>query len=88
VLRAPGAGTHPVFGLWPIALAHDLEGFLTGGESGKILAFVDRHRREEVFFNDLQLADGQAVDPFFNVNTPEDAASAQAIAAALLDRSR
>jgi molybdopterin-guanine dinucleotide biosynthesis protein A len=82
-LAASSNGTHPVFGLWPVALADDLEKFLEGGEGGKILTFADRHVRLNVPFDDLILPDGTAVDPFFNVNTPEDAARAEKIAAAL-----
>jgi molybdopterin-guanine dinucleotide biosynthesis protein A len=74
---------HPVFALWPVALADDLESFLASGVSGKILAFVDRHRRAESFFDPLPLPGGETVDPFFNVNTPEDAARAEEIARAL-----
>lgn len=82
-LAASAVGTHPVFGLWPVALADDLDGFLRAGESGKILAFADRHLRLNVPFDDIILPDGSTVDPFFNVNTPDDAARAEEIAAAL-----
>ena len=82
-LASSSGGTHPVFGLWPVALADELEAFLNSGESGKILSFVDRYTRIEVAFDDIALAGGGSADPFFNVNTPEDAAQAEAIAAAL-----
>jgi molybdopterin-guanine dinucleotide biosynthesis protein A len=82
-LAASPAGTHPVFGRWPVALAGDLEAFLTTGESGKILAFADRYIRLNVPFDEIELPDGTKIDPFFNVNTPEDAARAEEIAAAL-----
>ena len=36
-LASSSGGTHPVFGLWPVALADELEAFLKSGESGKIL---------------------------------------------------
>jgi molybdopterin-guanine dinucleotide biosynthesis protein A len=75
-----------VFGLWPVALADDLEQYLAAGESGKILAFADRHRRVNVPFDEIALAAGKTVDPFFNVNTPEDAAKAEHIAKALEER--
>jgi molybdopterin-guanine dinucleotide biosynthesis protein A len=86
VLAASGAGVHPVFGLWPVALAQDLHSFLLSGESGKILAFVERHPNFRAVFPDLVLAGGETADPFFNVNTPGDAARAEAIAAALAAR--
>jgi molybdopterin-guanine dinucleotide biosynthesis protein A len=72
-----------VFGRWPVRLADELELFLRSGASGKILDFADRHMRVNVPFDDLELSDGRAVDPFFNVNTPEDAARAERIAAKL-----
>jgi len=82
-LAASTAGTHPVFGLWPVALADDLEAFLRSGEGGKILKFADRHLRLNVPFDDIVLGNGETADPFFNVNTPEDAARAEEIAAGL-----
>jgi molybdopterin-guanine dinucleotide biosynthesis protein A len=82
-LAASAAGTHPVFGLWPVALADELEAFLQTGGSGKILTFADRHMRLNVPFDDLLLPGDDTVDPFFNVNTPEEAARAGEIAQAL-----
>jgi molybdopterin-guanine dinucleotide biosynthesis protein A len=81
-LAASPVGTHPVFGLWPVRLADALEEFLRAGESGKILDFADRYVRINVPFDDIRLPNG-SVDPFFNVNTPEDAERAERIAAAL-----
>jgi molybdopterin-guanine dinucleotide biosynthesis protein A len=81
-LAASPAGTHPVFGLWPVALADDLEAFLKSDSGGKILTYADRHLRLNVPFDDIVLPGGATVDPFFNVNTPEDAARAAEIAAA------
>lgn len=82
-LAASRAGVHPVFGLWPVSLADALERFLRTGGSGKILTFADRHDRLDVPFDDLVLPNGDPVDPFFNVNTPEDAERAELIAAHL-----
>lgn len=60
---------HPVFGLWPVDLADDLHNWLASGQSGKVLAFVDRHESVEVpFAEDPALG----LDPFFNANRPED----------------
>jgi molybdopterin-guanine dinucleotide biosynthesis protein A len=82
-LACSGAGVHPVFGLWPVLLADDLEQFLREGDSGKILRFVDLHSRIDVRFDDVILPNGEVIDPFFNVNTPEDAERAISIAAEL-----
>ncbi len=69
-----------------MALADALEAFLQGGEGGKILAFADRYIRLNVPFDEIALSDGETVDPFFNVNTPEEAERAEEIAAALEGR--
>ncbi|HEX2257875.1 MAG TPA: molybdenum cofactor guanylyltransferase MobA [Afifellaceae bacterium] len=82
VLAASPDGLHPVFGLWPLKLADALETFLTEGEARKILAFTDRHHRTEALFETLSI-DGEEVDPFFNVNTPEEVERAEAIAKAM-----
>lgn len=85
-LAASSAGTHPVCGLWPVKLADGLERLLRSGESTKVLAFADRFMRLNVPFDDIVLPGGERVDPFFNVNTPEEAGRAEAIAAALEGR--
>ncbi len=85
-LAASTAGTHPVFGLWPVKLADGLEKFLATGANPKMLAFADRFMRLNVPFDDLVLPNGEAIDPFFNVNTPGDAARAETIIAVLEGR--
>jgi len=83
-LAACEGNVHPVFGLWPLGLADALEAFLTEGEERKILAFTDRHRRISVTFP--RYRSGPAgIDPFFNVNTPDDVVEGEAIAAALAE---
>jgi molybdenum cofactor guanylyltransferase len=82
-LAASSAGTHPVCGLWPVKLADGLERLLKSGESTKVLTFADRFMRLNVPFDDIVLPNGERVDPFFNVNTPEDVQRAEEIAAAL-----
>jgi molybdopterin-guanine dinucleotide biosynthesis protein A len=70
-----GEWRHPVVGLWPVTLRDDLRQAVT----------VDGLRKIEVWTarQGVALADWPAapVDPFFNVNTPEDAAAADRIAA-------
>ena len=70
-----GEWRHPVVGLWPVALRADLRQALTEEGLRKIEVWTARHG--------VALADWPAepVDPFFNVNTPEDAAAAERIAA-------
>lgn len=81
-LASSGGKTHPVFGLWPVALADDLRAFLAAGETRKVLAWVDRHRRIDVAFDETQVG-ALRFDPFFNINRPEDVEEAEKIAVAL-----
>ena len=71
IALAQSAGElHPVIGLWPVALADDLEAQLRAGVR-KVLAWTDRHGTVAVPFAMLQLA-GTEIDPFFNANTPQE----------------
>lgn len=70
-LASSSSKLHPVFGLWPVRLKDDLHRWLETGQSGKVLAFVDRYDSVEVSF-DLDPATG--LDPFFNANKPDDLA--------------
>lgn len=61
---------HPIFGLWPIECANDLQSFLeTGGR--KIRAWTDTQPNGTIEFPDLLIHD-TSIDPFFNINEPED----------------
>ncbi len=78
VARSDG-DLHPVIGLWPVALADDLEAALGSGVR-KVLAWSDRHGTVGVDFPMLDV-DGEAIDPFFNANTPEDLDEARRVLA-------
>jgi molybdenum cofactor guanylyltransferase len=80
-LAASTNGTHPIFGLWPVKLVDPLERILKSGKAGRIVDFADRFMRLNVPFDDVVLTNGKTVDPFFNINTPEDAAEAERIIA-------
>ena len=67
-----GGELHPVIGLWPVALADDLEAALRDGMR-KVLRWTDRHGTIPVDFPHIETAGGP-VDPFFNANTPEELA--------------
>ena len=70
-----GEWRHPVVGLWPLALRDDLRHALTVEDLRKIEVWTARHGVAVADWPDAP------VDPFFNVNTPEDAKRAAAIAA-------
>jgi molybdenum cofactor guanylyltransferase len=67
--------SHPVIGLWPLDLAEDLDNYLISGRRSAE-AFAKRHGAVAVSFPPGEFA-GQAADPFFNVNTPDDLAFAE-----------
>jgi molybdopterin-guanine dinucleotide biosynthesis protein A len=77
-LASSAGRTHPVFGLWPLALRDDLVRFLAAGASFKVATYAGRHDHVIVEFP-LASAGGRTIDPFFNVNTAEDLETAEVI---------
>jgi molybdopterin-guanine dinucleotide biosynthesis protein A len=69
-------GMHPVFGLWPVTLAPDLEASLMSGER-KVSDWVTQHQAREVMFPPLEIG-SRTIDPFFNINREDDLAAAEA----------
>jgi molybdopterin-guanine dinucleotide biosynthesis protein A len=61
---------HPVIGLWPVALAQDLEEQLALGVR-KVLDWTHRHGTVAVPFEPTRVC-GLDIDPFFNANTPQE----------------
>lgn len=66
-----GGREHPVFGLWPVHLRHDLRRAMVEEGIRKVDVWTGRYR--------LAIADFEAdpVDPFFNTNRPDDLAEAE-----------
>ena len=69
-LAASPSGRHPTFGLWPVALRDDLRAALARGLR-KVVLWTDAHSAGLARFPDDRA--------FFNVNTPEDLAEAEAM---------
>lgn len=69
-------GVHPVFALWPVALADDLAAWLSGKEGRRVRSYLERHQAREVAFASIETPHG-ALDPFFNINTPADLEAAE-----------
>lgn len=65
-----GERLHPVVGLWPVAMAPVLREALVGDGLRRADAWVARRQAAHVSWSVAP------VDPFFNVNTPEDLAEA------------
>jgi molybdopterin-guanine dinucleotide biosynthesis protein A len=68
---ASGGRDHPVCGVWPVRLAGDLRRALVEEDIRKVDAWTARRRLARAEFVD------RPVDPFFNLNTPEDFATAE-----------
>jgi molybdopterin-guanine dinucleotide biosynthesis protein A len=64
---------HPTCALWSVALLAPLEAFLRDGETRRVMTFAEQAGYRVVDFN------SEPVDPFFNINTPDDLATAAAI---------
>ncbi|MDP7343345.1 MAG: molybdenum cofactor guanylyltransferase MobA [Alphaproteobacteria bacterium] len=70
--RAASKGrAHPVFALWPVALAGALRQALVEEEIHKVDAWTARYKLATVDFS------AAPHDPFFNANRPEDFAEAE-----------
>jgi molybdopterin-guanine dinucleotide biosynthesis protein A len=67
---------HPVIGLWAVRLRDDLRRALTEEGIRKVDVWTARHGLKTVAF------EADALDPFMNVNTPEDLSAAEKLIAA------
>ncbi|MET0598874.1 MAG: molybdenum cofactor guanylyltransferase MobA [Mesorhizobium sp.] len=73
-LAASSGRLHPVFGLWPLVLRQDLVRHLAETDDASVRAFAASTGFERVDFP----TSTSDLDPFFNVNTPDDLARADA----------
>jgi molybdopterin-guanine dinucleotide biosynthesis protein A len=78
VCAASGGHVHPTIGIWPVILKDNLHEALRLGQR-RVRAWADNHGVSTV---DWPLG---AVDPFFNINTPDDLREAKRLVG-LMDR--
>ncbi len=64
---------HPVFGLWPVSCADELRRRLVEEGTRKIVEFTDSIGCADALYGE------EKVDPFVNVNSPEDVAACGAL---------
>lgn len=76
-VAASGGRRHPVFALWPVSLEADLRDFLRESATHSVAAFLERQGTVSVDFP-MASVGANTIDPFFNINTPEDLAEAEA----------
>ena len=72
-LAARGERIHFATALWPVSLAASLRESLLANDSRRVETFARRHCIAIVKFDEGD------TDPFLNINTPEDLASAEAL---------
>ncbi|NZD62332.1 molybdenum cofactor guanylyltransferase [Rhizobium sp. WYCCWR 11290] len=75
-IAASEGRSHPVFGLWPVTLAADLETWIATDQKRRVRDFLLRHDVTEVAFP-LHPTRASLLDPFFNINTPDDLVEAE-----------
>ncbi|TQV71937.1 molybdenum cofactor guanylyltransferase MobA [Denitrobaculum tricleocarpae] len=75
--------SHPVFGLWSMALREDLRQAVVEESLRKVDLWTARHKLVSVGFEPVETGAG-ALDPFFNTNRPDDLLEAETFAAAAL----
>ena len=71
------AGVHPVVGLWPVTMAAALRDALAQ-EQRKVTRWVEQQGAVQVFFPPAEIGKGR-IDPFFNINRPDDLGAAEAL---------
>lgn len=77
IVLASSAGIlHPTFALWPVSLAGALQAFLDEKRSFSVRSFAETAGTP----GHVDFPFTGALDPFFNINTPEELASAQEFA--------
>ena len=79
-VAASGGQTHPVIGLWNVGFRQALRQALVEEDIRKISRWTARYRLASATWST------EPIDPFFNVNTPEDIARAESLA--MQDRPR
>lgn len=79
---ASGGYTHPTIALWHVALRDDLRRAMVDENLRKIDAWTARHGCVAVTWP------SDPVDPFFNANTPEELAAAEAMLACVRSNAR
>ncbi|WP_085901440.1 molybdenum cofactor guanylyltransferase MobA [Kiloniella majae] len=63
--------THPVVGLWSVALRNDLRQAIMREEMRKVDRWTERHGICHVPFDDVVIGN-ETIDPFYNANKPDD----------------
>lgn len=71
-------GRAPLCALWPLSVAPRLAAFLSSGTDRRVGMFLASQRTTSVAFAPIPVGEAM-VDPFFNINAPEDLDEAAAL---------
>lgn len=71
VIARSNGHEHPTVGLWPVALRESLQEWLNTTKRYSVKAFLQQCDVRYADFPLIETAQG-AIDPFFNINTPDD----------------
>ncbi|MFA6157172.1 molybdenum cofactor guanylyltransferase MobA [Mesorhizobium sp.] len=82
-VASSGGRRHPTFALWPTDCRDELRRFLVDEDNRRVSAFIDRRDCIEVDFPIEDLS-GQRLDPFFNINLPDDLAEAERLSRSMI----
>jgi len=77
-MATSGGHRHPVFALWPLSLRHHLADWMAETDTYKVIVWARLHALALVDFPMIPTEAG-TIDPFFNVNTPEDLSTAETL---------
>lgn len=83
-LAASDGRMHPVLGLWPVSLADELAAWLADPPTLKVRAFLDGKPLRVSEYPVVETALGP-LDPFFNINRPDDLEHARQLLALAAD---
>lgn len=75
-IASSGGRLHPTFALWPTRLRASLASFLQSSDTRRVMTFIEQTGMDVVEFSAVQVGQ-QSIDPFFNINTPDDLAAAE-----------
>jgi molybdopterin-guanine dinucleotide biosynthesis protein A len=76
-VASSGGRIHPIFGIWPVGLRQHLRYWLNDEGNRRVLSWIESHPHKITEFPTAVTSTGMVLDPFFNINTPEDIAEAR-----------
>jgi molybdopterin-guanine dinucleotide biosynthesis protein A len=76
-VASSGNRLHPVFALWPVFLKADLRRWLSDDRNRRVVTWIEGHPHRVAEFPVVATQSGVPLDPFFNINTPQELTTAR-----------